>query len=120
MEEEYAMYVLVNSDLHMSAGKIASQVAHVAEKIAEKTTIALYEDETTAFVQKAYMIYTKNGRKKVILNGTQKDLESFMNDTDATYEIDPGRTEIPENSLTAVAFFPSNQNKERFHKFRLL
>lgn len=113
------MYVLVNGDLNMSAGKIASQVAHVAEKIAEDNYKNLYENEYIEQNQKDYEHYTKTGRKKIILKGAQEDLVKFMFDKDAKYEIDPGRTEIPENSLTAVAFFPSNKNKERFKTYRL-
>ena len=43
-----------------------------------------------------------------------------MHDIDASYIIDEGRTEIPGNSLTVLGFLPSNENKERFKKFRLL
>ncbi len=118
--QDYAMYIIVNNDLKMSKGKIASQVGHITELIAEKIMSELYENSSTSTLSFAFRKYTKTGRKKVILKGTEKDIDAIKDDKDAFYIVDAGRTEIPENSLTVVGFLPSDKNKERFKKFRLL
>lgn len=122
INDEYAMYIIINGDLNMSPGKIASQVGHVTEQIAERIIKTIYESESIEdkLLLLAFRKYTKNGRKKVILKGNQKGLEELKKGKDAEFIIDEGRTEIEPNSLTVVGFLPSNQNKERFKKFRLL
>ena len=44
-QEEYATYIIVNNDLNMSKGKIASQVGHLTETIAERIMRIMYESE---------------------------------------------------------------------------
>lgn len=119
-QEEYTTYIIVNDDLNMSKGKIASQVGHLTETIAERIMRTMYESEKSKEFVMDYMKYAKTGRKKIILKGTQKDLEELSKEKDAEYIIDAGRTEIAPGSLTVVGFLPSNKNKERFKKFRLL
>jgi peptidyl-tRNA hydrolase, PTH2 family len=115
LEEEYVMYILVNNDLKMDKGKIAAQVGHAVEMLTN--TIPKIADKD---YQNIYQSYLKNLHKKICLKGTQKDLENYMNDNDAVYVIDAGLTQIPKNSLTVVAFLPSNKNKDRFKNFKLL
>ena len=118
---EYTMYIIVNNDLKMSKGKIASQVGHIVESIAEKIVSAMYEqdNEINDKTQINFLKYRKNGHKKIVLKGTEKDIRKLMKSDDAMYIIDEGRTEIPKDSLTVIGFYPSN-NKERFKGFRLL
>ncbi len=117
MEEEFTLYIIINNDLHMSPGKMASQVGHVVEKITERI---LNMTDIPKHVAIDYVKYSRSGRKKIVLSGTQYELEILKHEKDAEYIIDEGITEIPENSLTVVGFFPNNRNKERFKKFRLL
>jgi peptidyl-tRNA hydrolase, PTH2 family len=114
MEEDYAMYILVNHDLQMGKGKIAAQVGHAVEKIT--TTIHKMNDRNYNLIYQRYLVF---GSKKIVLKGTQKDLELYMNDRDAIYIRDAGKTQIPEGSMTVVAFLPSNKNRERFKHFKL-
>jgi PTH2 family peptidyl-tRNA hydrolase len=118
--EEYATYIIVNNDLNMSKGKIASQVGHLTETIAEKIMKTMYESVKSKEIVLDYMKYAKTGRKKIILKGTQQELEELSKEKDAEFIIDAGRTEIAPGSLTVVGFPPSNKNKDRFKKFRLL
>jgi PTH2 family peptidyl-tRNA hydrolase len=118
--EEYASYIVVNNDLNMSKGKIASQVGHITESIAERAMKIMYESTKSKEFVIDYMKYAKSGRKKIILKGTQEELEELSKEKDAEFIIDAGRTEIAPGSLTVVGFLPSNKNKERFKKFRLL
>jgi PTH2 family peptidyl-tRNA hydrolase len=117
---EYTMYILVNVDLNMSKGKIAAQVGHVTEMIGEHMTSLTYESAKVTDILLGYMTYKTSGRKKVVLGGTQKQLEDLSKDADAFVVIDAGRTEVPKDSMTVVGFLPSNTNKSRFEHFRLL
>lgn len=119
-DTEYAMYVLVNDDLKMGKGKIAAQVGHVTEMMAEHLTSLAYESSKVTDDLLGYMKYKTSGRKKVILCGTQKDLENLSKDKDAFVVIDAGRTEVPKDSMTVVGVLPSNKNKDRFKEFKLL
>lgn len=119
---EYTMYIIVNSDLKMSKGKIGAQVGHVIEMIAQKI-YECYVNINTPKMEEIILDYKKylmDGSKKIILKGTQKELEELKTEFDAEYVIDAGRTEIPAGSLTAVAFLPNNKNGERFKNFKLL
>jgi len=81
---DYAMYIVVNNDLNMSKGKIAAQVGHVTEKIAERVMRTLYEDANVLQnIQVTYIKYTNSGRRKIILSGNQQQLEKIKDETDA-------------------------------------
>ena len=93
-ENELVQYYVVNKDLHMSPGKIAAQVAHVA------TIIAVSESKKISNMQQFFTWYNNN-QTKIILRGHQKDLEKLV--TQGFYYIrDHGLTEIKPNSLTVV------------------
>lgn len=122
VDRSICMYVLVNSDLKMSPGKIAAQVAHVAEKMAVEMMTQIYEEPMThkQFIFKQYLKY---GHKKVILNATCKEMNELLSHPEARHIIDEGYTEVPPNSLTVMAFFPHVSTSEEatmFKRFRLL
>jgi peptidyl-tRNA hydrolase len=119
-EEEYTMYIIVNESLNMSKGKIASQVGHVTECIAERLIKGMHETSKPQKKFIDYIKYSKSGRKKIVLKAPQDDIIALSKEDDAEYIIDAGRTEIEPGSMTVVAFFPSNTNKERFKKYKLL
>lgn len=120
MEEEYTMYIIINNDLNMNRGKAASQAAHAAEKIAVRVMKTNRESAKPKEFVTNYDKYLQSGSKKIVLKGTQKELETFAKEDDAEYVIDAGRTEVPSGSLTSVAFLPSNRNKDKFKNFKLL
>lgn len=120
MSEDYTMYILVNNDLNMGKGKIASQVGHVVEKITAKILQSFQDIKKPKQFMEDYINYTKSGNKKIILKGTQEQLQQFITDTDSFHIIDAGKTEIPAGSLTVIGFLPSNKNKNRFSEFKLL
>jgi peptidyl-tRNA hydrolase, PTH2 family len=119
-QDDYTLYVIVNNDLSMGKGKIAAQVGHVIEKIIERILNTPYVNQNNKNLIDNYKIYSKTGNKKIILKGTQKDLEELCNERDAVHIIDAGMTQIEAGSLTVVGFLPSNKNKQRFGKFKLL
>jgi len=87
MEDEY---FIVNSELNMSAGKVAAQIGHVATIIAVD-----YCD------QDIFWKWYQNDQKKIILRGKQKDLEKLI-DAGFYYIRDNGLTEIENGALTCV------------------
>jgi PTH2 family peptidyl-tRNA hydrolase len=114
-ENNYVMYILVNSELKMEKGKIAAQVGHAVEMITN--TVNKIVDNNYKDIYKKYL---HNGCKKIVLKAKQEELEKHINDKDSVYVIDAGRTQIPAGSLTVVAFLPSDKNKERFRDFKLM
>lgn len=88
---------LVNKDLHMSAGKIASQVAHVALQLGYDSC---FEDIT----RKKSAIPTIG--KSIVLYATTDQMAKIITDgmVNVKYVIDAGLTEVPKDSLTCVGF----------------
>lgn len=70
MGTELVQYYIVNKDLNMSAGKIAAQVAHVADDIADEII------SNKIFDFEAYQNYRswkeEYCQKKIILGGHQR------------------------------------------------
>lgn len=98
MKDELIQYYIVNSELDMSPGKIAAQVAHVAVMVA-------MTENGDDFVCKHNLFdewYQDYNQKKIVLKGKQKDIERLV--ADGFYYIrDLGFTEIPEGSLTCAS-----------------
>jgi len=123
MDLEYAMYIVINDDLKMQKGKIASQTGHVVQLITEDIIRMGYE--TTRGVPDAYMRYMKwraNGCAKIVLKASHEQLELLLTMPETRYIIDAGRTQIAPNSLTVVGFFPELKSKmvDIVSKYKLL
>lgn len=88
--DELVQYYIINKDLNMSVGKVATQVAHVA------TDIAVYECDDNKFYH-----WHKDGQKKIILKAKESILRELV-EKGFDYITDFGLTEIPEGSLTCV------------------
>jgi peptidyl-tRNA hydrolase len=88
---------MVNTDLGMSIGKTAAQVAHAS------MLLALRDREKEMFSD-----WYCNIMRKVILAGTEKDMDEYIGMSDwqngVIPIVDKGFTEIPENSLTVIVF----------------
>ena len=95
------LYVVVNEDLKMSAGKVAAQVAHVTARL-------------NLSIPKVV----------VVLGGTTeqlKNLRQYLNDNKipSAYYIDEGVNEVPPMSLTTVAFKAGTETPEFIEGFEL-
>jgi PTH2 family peptidyl-tRNA hydrolase len=121
MNQEFpVLYVVINNDLNMGKGKIAAQVAHVVEDIIEELVRAeIFGAKKKKFLDD-YKSWKVNGRTKIILKGSQQDLQELCKLDEARYIRDAGKTQINEGSLTAVGFFPSKTKKELLKNFKLL
>lgn len=92
-QSEYVMYIIVNSELEMSIGKIAAQVGHV---------IVNYMMQNGC----ANSNWIDDGQPKIVLGADLKTMEELLQFPDTYCTYDGGRTEIPPNSLTALCFAP--------------
>lgn len=109
-QDEYVMYILVNSDLNMGKGKIANQCSHSACRV-----VRIIENLKEPL--EAYTKWIDNYEPKIVLKATEKELDYIIskynifdkqdfNGIWCTYTRDIGRTQIKEGSLTTVAFAP--------------
>ena len=121
MDFELTMYLFVNSDLKMKAGKIAAQVGHAAQEITEQLVKMRYENNgmlPDPYVR--YFKWSKMGAKKIVLKATQEQLIEMTKMREAVAITDSGRTQVAPGSLTVVGFYPS-QCKSKFAKdYKLL
>lgn len=120
--KEYpVLYVVINNDLNMGKGKIASQVGHVIESIIEELVrTEILSSNLKKTIVNDYNIWKYNGRTKIILKGTTEELMELCKIDGAKYVLDAGKTQIESGSLTAVGFPPSKTKKELLKKFKLL
>ena len=107
MEDEIIEYFIVNSELNMSAGKVAAQIGHVATIIAVE-----YCD------QDIFWKWYQNDQKKIILRGKQKDLEKLI-DAEFYYIKDNGLLEVPSGSLTCCGLPPMLKSEAQKYVKRL-
>jgi PTH2 family peptidyl-tRNA hydrolase len=128
-DDELVQYFVVNSELNMSSGKIAAQVAHVSTNITHdvSTSLTYYLDrelltaDFTIEVLDSWRKWFENNQPKIILRGKQKEMEKLI-EQGWYYIRDNGRTEIPEGSLTVVGCVPEYRSvmKTIVKRFQLL
>lgn len=98
------MYLVVNTSVSMSKGKITGQVghavAHLTRKLERSKNNVLYKE------------WLQTGETKIILKGTQELLEKLHDlYKDISVEIhDLGKTQIDAGTLTVVGFIPLRAN----------
>lgn len=105
-EEEYKQSIIVRSDLRMSRGKLAVQVAHAS---VDAVLRALERDEWRRWVNK----WVSQGMKKVVVkvSNLEKLLELYEKckklDIPCSLIIDAGRTELEPGTATSVGVGPA-------------
>lgn len=112
-------YILINTDLNMSSGKLAGQAAHASTGLIIKTGKVNFS--------KIQDWFSFHSQRKIVCGMKQQELldtiERLKQESISHYVVyDTGKTEIPADSLTAVAIFPFSQTETPrwFKKFRLL
>ena len=108
-DDELIEYFVVNSELNMSLGKTAAQVAHVATIIAVKHYLNKWD---------YFHEWYENNQKKIILQGKQKDLEKLI-EQGFYYIRDIGCNEVLPNSLTCCGLPPMPRSEAQKYIKRL-
>jgi PTH2 family peptidyl-tRNA hydrolase len=111
-DEDYVMYVLVNTDLKMSGGKLAAQCCHSVCK-----AIRVLEKQQPK--DKVYSEWLRNGEATVVLRSSEKEMIEIIREYEVDERInrnssdlwcvhtrDAGRTQIAPDSLTTLVFRP--------------
>ncbi len=109
---EYASYIIINKDLKMSAGKIASQSAHAILDV-HRFLLA-----NNINIKR----WTSNGEKIVVLKASKSEIDSILaafgekipseNCFNVFPIYDAGRTEVEAGSLTVLASTPITSDKK--------
>lgn len=120
MSKPLVMYIIVNNDLQMGKGKIASQVGHVVQDIVEDIIIKKYESKKTLGICSDYNTWKSEGCKKIVLKATNAELMKLLTLDLAHYIVDAGKTQIEPGSLTVVGFPPMRTMDEHMKQFKLL
>ena len=91
MSQDYTMYIIINNDLNMGKGKIASQVGHVVQHIIEDLLESYYNSNKKKDKYSNYLKW-KNGCKKIVLKASQSDLLYCLENYDCVPVYDLGKT----------------------------
>jgi PTH2 family peptidyl-tRNA hydrolase len=96
---EIVQFIVVNSGVKMSPGKLAAQVAHSAVKAAHLGML-----KEGAWWNKWY----RGSYTKIVLKASEYEIRELLKayPMKCCATLDEGRTEIPKNSLTTLAFIP--------------
>lgn len=120
-EQELIQYFVVNHDLGMSPDKVAAQVAHAAVLIAlrcvfEEQLHPIPDPTGRGYLRLAgpdgeitdFAAWVNDIFKKVVLRGTQADLEHLERQGFLAIR-DAGHTEVTPQSLTVVGLPPMSR-----------
>ncbi len=104
----YKQVIAVRTDLDMSSGKTAVQVAHAAVSAGERTR---------TMKQEVYKAWLREGQKKVAVKvGSQEELIELVrgaNNMGLPYALvkDAGLTELPAGTATVVGIGPAKSKE---------
>ena len=120
-EKDYVMYIVVNDNLKMGKGKIASQVGHCVQHIVEEIITSHYVNKKHVYSE-TYTRYMnwKNGSKKIVLKASKDELIKLSKEIYSYTVYDAGKTQIESGSMTVVGFYPSCTNSDLFKQYKLL
>ena len=91
------MYIIINSDLKLSVGKICSQVGHAVEGV----VISCRGN------RKRWQTYKNSGSAKIVLKADQQTFDEILASSYKKFIVtDAGKTECLEGTITAIGFAP--------------
>lgn len=101
---EYTLYLLINTDLKMSDGKIISQICHALESVHERADPDLIK------------VWKKSGKKKVVLKSNTASMNEIVDvcrkKSILSFSVfDAGRTQVESGSFTVLAIGPEQSEK---------
>jgi peptidyl-tRNA hydrolase len=116
----YVMYIFVNQDLKMTAGKTASQVGHIVHIIVDELVRDSYESFPPSEKSKVYQVWSQCCTK-IVLKACDDQLKELLKRADARPFYDSGRTtQGTNNSLTVVGLLPGKPQEALIKDFKLL
>lgn len=95
--KDLVMYIVINKDLNMSAGKTAAQACHACTEYIVNTFKENSKEKTELFNEWYY-----DCQKKIVLGAHYKDMQKLLKEPNVYPVYDLGLTEIEPNSLTAI------------------
>jgi peptidyl-tRNA hydrolase len=120
MTEQPKMYIFINSDLDMTSGKIASQTGHVVHLIVDELVRTGYEKFPMSEECKTYMKWNRNCIK-IVLKANTEQLKELLKLPNSRAFIETGQTtQVEQNSLTAIGFFPGALSQDDVKGYKLL
>uniref|UniRef100_A0A1B6F184 peptidyl-tRNA hydrolase n=1 Tax=Cuerna arida TaxID=1464854 RepID=A0A1B6F184_9HEMI len=111
VDEGYKMVFVVNSDLKMSIGKTAAQVAHGCLGLYREIELGSHQESRDDLVT-----WLDEGQKKIVLSGKNTDALIKLCNKAKDFGIpshlvkDAGHTEVAAGSTTVLALFGSEEN----------
>ena len=91
------MYIVVNTNLRLSTGKICSQVGHAVEGV----VISCRGNK------KRWQAYKNSGCAKIVLKADQQTFDELLECSYKKFIVtDAGKTECLEGTITAIGFEP--------------
>jgi len=105
---DYKLVIVVRTDLGISKGKMAAQVAHAAVNCSLKSK----KSDSSNFKR-----WYNDGQKKVVVKGTNesllRQLQQHARDIGITSSLisDAGLTEVPPGTVTCLGIGPGNESK---------
>lgn len=107
------MYFIVNDDLKMGKGKIAAQVGHAVS--------AMYQHVLRGVPIPGLHSWISGGQeKKIVLKASREQIDELIRDYPPPIVIhDAGHTQVPEGSLTVIAYYPSRDSPVSLQSLKL-
>jgi len=96
------IYIIINSDLRLSTGKICSQVGHAVQDV----VISCRGN------RKRWQTYKNSGSAKIVLKADQQTFDEILASSCKKFIVtDAGKTECLEGTITAIGFAPLFENE---------
>lgn len=126
--EDSVMYIIINNDVNMGKGKIASQASHASCRVTRICERLQRKDPV-------YLSWYNDLETKIVLKASLKEMESIIQEYEVDKVIkresdnnwcvsvfDAGRTQIESGTFTAIAFKPCLKSKrpDIVNKLKLL
>ncbi|GEM_PF-3736468 len=109
--DPWVMYVVINTDLHMSVGKVGATTGHGVQffmkSYYEAREIELPSSNTASLLHDADAWFGSDYRK-ILVGATTREIENKIALLELRHfsVIDAGFRDVPKGSLTGIVFWP--------------
>ena len=91
------MYIIINTNLKLSTGKLCAQVGHAVQDV----VISCRGN------RKRWQTYKNSGSAKIVLKADQQTFDEILASSYKKFIVtDAGKTECVEGTITAIGFVP--------------